>query len=64
MLSLCRIIANWVLTFGVTSANYDLILVCSCFCVELVPKVCYNMVVPKLMGGILWHKDGRLRKII
>ena len=25
---------------------------------DLVPKVCYTMVVPIFVGGVLWHQDG------
>ena len=32
--------------------------------IDVVPKVCYNMVVPKLIGGISWHRDGQWLKII
>ena len=37
--------------------RFLLVPVCSCFCIELVPKVCYAMVVPNLLGGIYYGTE-------
>jgi len=31
---------------------------------DAVPKVWYTIVVPKTLGGIVWHKDGHMKRII